>query len=109
MFAGNTGLTTGVARIAAGADFNCADMYGSFVQCFGNNYSGQLGSGVGGFSAAPVTVSGATGLHGVVTGTQHACALDANNAVWCWGDNAFGQIGNGEVSRSLVPVTAKLR
>jgi alpha-tubulin suppressor-like RCC1 family protein len=95
MFAMNTGITTGAARIAAGGDFTCADMFSSSVQCFGSNYSGQLGTGVGGFSAAPVTVSGASGLHGVVTGTQHACALDANNEAWCWGYNYWGMVGNG--------------
>lgn len=95
MFAMNTGITTGAARIAAGGDFTCADMYGGSVQCFGKNYSGQLGSGYGGWSAAPVTVSGATGLHGVVAGTQHACALDANNEAWCWGYNYWGMVGNG--------------
>jgi alpha-tubulin suppressor-like RCC1 family protein len=95
MFAMNTGISTGAARITAGAEFTCADMNGGSVQCFGNNYSGQLGSGLYGSSAAPVTVSGTSGLHGVVAGAQHACALDANNEAWCWGYNYWGMVGNG--------------
>jgi alpha-tubulin suppressor-like RCC1 family protein len=95
MFAMNTGITTGAARITAGAEFTCADMNGGSVQCFGRNSSGQLGVAPTWFSAAPVTVSGATGLHGVVAGAQHACALDANSEAWCWGYNYWGMVGNG--------------
>jgi alpha-tubulin suppressor-like RCC1 family protein len=100
MFAGNTNLPAGVQRIAAGTEFNCADIAGGTVQCFGRSSDGQLGAAPGSFSATPVTVSGATGLHGVVTGSRHACALDANSEAWCWGYNYWGMVGNGTWSYS---------
>jgi alpha-tubulin suppressor-like RCC1 family protein len=100
MFAMNTGLTSGVARIEAEGDFTCADMFAGTVQCFGIAVDGELGNGVAAFSFAPVAVGGGAALHGVATGARHACALDTNNEAWCWGYNYYGQVGNGASSYS---------
>ena len=90
-----TGLNTGVKRLAAQTDFNCADMWAGTVQCFGINYYGELGNGSGSFSWSPVAVGAGKALHGVATGANHACALDINEEAWCWGRNNIGQVGNG--------------
>jgi alpha-tubulin suppressor-like RCC1 family protein len=104
IFAMNTGLTSGVARVSAQGDFTCADMNAGTVQCFGIDDNGQLGNGVNAFSFAPVAVGNGATLHGVAAGARHACALDANNEAWCWGYNYYGQVGNGVSSYSTTGI-----
>jgi hypothetical protein len=91
-------------RVATEYDFTCVDQPGPSVQCFGDNWNGQLGNGlVGGTTFVAQQVGGMTlpggppplALHGVTTGSFHACALDPNGAAYCWGNGNWGQLGNG--------------
>ena len=107
-----SGLTSGVAAVAAGGYHTCAVMdtvHGSGVKCWGDNAYGQLGDNTLGDAAhirtLPVDVLGlAGGVAAVAGGGSHTCARMTNGAVKCWGDNAAGQLGDGTTAGRLTPV-----
>ena len=75
------------------------------MQCWGNNFNGQLGNNSNSQSLVSVQVIGLTsGVTAVAAGGTHSCAV-VNGAVQCWGDNSSGQLGNNNAPlRSNVPV-----
>jgi alpha-tubulin suppressor-like RCC1 family protein len=101
-----SGLSSGVAAIAAGTNETCAVTAAGGVLCWGENAQGALGDGSAMDSAVPVAVSGlSSGVAAVGVGTSYACALTTGGAVLCWGDNTYGQLGIGStLSNSAVPV-----
>lgn len=99
-----------VRSIAAGGEHTCALLSDGTVQCWGANYSGQLGNGTFSDSNDPILVSGVSTGVVLATGAYNTCVVLANGSVQCWGDNSFGQLGNGSVADtdpygSPVPVT----
>jgi len=100
-----SGLTSGVARVAASLEFACARTAAGGVMCWGANDAGQLGSGTTTGSPSPVGVVGLqSNVTAVATGDRHACALTTAGGVKCWGQNVSGELGNGSTTGSLVPV-----
>ena len=97
------GLTSGVARIAAGKLHTCAVLSTGAVKCWGRNTNGQLGDNlVTIHSPVPVDVVGlGSGVSTVVGGGDHSCAILTTGAVKCWGDNLYGQLGTGMNSNAL--------
>jgi alpha-tubulin suppressor-like RCC1 family protein len=96
-----------VTDIEAGIHQTRAVADGS-AYCWGNNGSGQLGSGTTVNSLVPVAVSTGGALSGrtvqsISTQRGHTCAL-ADGQAFCWGDNQWGQLGNGTTTNSAVPV-----
>ena len=93
-------LASTATHVAAGGQFTCALLATATVHCFGDNASGQLGSGVAG--SVRETAAAVTGLTGTVvdvtTGTSHACAVMSTGEARCWGLNDFGQLGIGSQS-----------
>ncbi len=67
----------------------CALLQDGSVQCWGDNSSGQLGSGLLSFSSPAVQLS---------AGDLHNCVLLENETMRCWGDRSSGKIGNGTTS-----------
>lgn len=101
-----TGELTGASEIAAGANHTCA-LVSSQVFCWGQNSSGQLGSGTLSDSNYPVGTlnSGEVALMGIVEisgGLEHTCGRTSSNAVMCWGSGASGQTGLGYNGNTLV-------
>jgi alpha-tubulin suppressor-like RCC1 family protein len=96
-----SGLTSGVVSIAASDETVCAALFTGPVDCWGDNSSGQLGSGGVGSppdSTTPVTVGGfsSSGFVGMSSGFGAAdCALNASQQAFCWGDNSVGELGDG--------------
>ena len=93
-------LAATATHVTAGSQFTCTLLSTAVVHCFGDNASGQLGSGSSG--AARETPGAVTGLTGtvvdVVAGTSHACAVMSTGQVRCWGLNDLGQLGIGTQS-----------
>lgn len=99
------GLVTGISaatEVAAGEDHACALIAGGSVDCWGSNYSGQLGDGTMSNSATPVAVSGVSDATQVAAGFDHTCTVLASGGVDCWGDDSVGQLGNGTTSESPI-------
>jgi uncharacterized repeat protein (TIGR01451 family) len=79
------------------------------VWAAGMNSSGQLGDGTNVNRAAPVLVSGLTGLTAVAAASNHSVALKSDGTVWAWGLNSNGQLGDGTtVTRNLPQVVSGL-
>src|SRR5881396_1743140 len=103
-FTANGALTP--TAVAAGGFHACMRLPDGTVQCWGRNYSGQLGNGDGNLtnSSVPVTARGLTTATSVVTGDAHTCALLGDGTVQCWGVGDSGQRGDGTFNNiSTVP------
>jgi alpha-tubulin suppressor-like RCC1 family protein len=100
-----SGLTSGVAYIAASASHTCAVTTGGGAKCWGANTSGSLGEGTTTDRHVPSDVSGlASGVVAVAMGPDHACAVTTVGGAKCWGANVDGRLGDGSNSQRLTPV-----
>ena len=66
--------------------------------CWGDNESGQLGTGTQVSAVIPTLVSGGLTFAQVSAGSDHTCGVTTTGAAYCWGDNFFGQLGDGRAS-----------
>ncbi|MEQ1518423.1 MAG: dockerin type I domain-containing protein [Usitatibacteraceae bacterium] len=106
------GLGSGVGAIATYNGHACAVTVAGGVKCWGQNNSGQLGTGFPPVSSLiPVDVISAqsapalTGASGIVVSFATSCALTSGGAL-CWGDDGVGQLGNDSaIFFSNVPVS----
>ena len=95
-----TDLTVGMAHTCAAVDGK--------AYCWGNNSSGQLGTGNTSNSTTPVAVNSSGALAGktvtsISAGPNYTCAV-ASGAAYCWGSNTDGKLGTGNTTSSTVPV-----
>ncbi len=89
------GVTTGAA---AGNSHTCVTKQDGAVECFGNNYRGQLGGSTnlntGNANSAPSAATLGAAATQVAAGQGSTCALLSGGSVSCFGDNEYGQLGN---------------
>jgi len=113
--AGCAAHLSGVASVATERYHACAVTKAGALLCWGDNASGELGTGTNVATNLPVSVCAGSpgcvdhlfGVAAVSLGLHHACALMKVGTVKCWGDNAFGQLGNGTLTPSDVPVDVR--
>lgn len=87
-----SGLSSGVAAIAAGLGHTCALTTGGDVWCWGFNGAGRLGDGTTIDRLVPTRVTSLRDVASISAG-QHTCAVTRTGTGLCWGDDAYGQLG----------------
>ncbi|HEY4016418.1 MAG TPA: hypothetical protein VGM06_23950 [Polyangiaceae bacterium] len=105
------GLTQATTA-SVGQDSACALSAGGTLACWGQNASGQLGTGDFAAYSTPTLVKAAanidlttvSNLSGGVpyAGAEDTCSLQGSQ-VECWGLDANGQLGNGSTTDALSP------
>jgi hypothetical protein len=111
------GFNGSIVAIAAGGDSDtnvCVVVESGAVQCFGDNYEGQLGNGQKANpttpgTTTPVSVKNVSNATAVSVGTRSACALLSTGEVRCWGDNSQGELGDNSTVASSTPVPVLLK
>jgi alpha-tubulin suppressor-like RCC1 family protein len=100
------GLDADVSGIAASNGHTCVRTEAAAMQCWGANFSGELGNNSTTGSLTPVGVSGlGSGVSAISAGRgSHTCAIANGAAAKCWGDNTYGQLGNNNTTNSSIPV-----
>ena len=100
-----------VIAVSAGVNHGLALSSTGAVLAWGDNSSGELGTGGTNNSATPVAVDSSTdsALNGqtitaISAGNGFSLALSSSGTVLSWGNNSSGQLGTGGTSNSLVTV-----
>jgi alpha-tubulin suppressor-like RCC1 family protein len=100
-----SGLTSGIASIAAGAGRSCAITTAGATQCWGYNLDGALGDGTTVNVSAPTPVIGvSSSVSAIAAGYDQTCVVTGAGGVQCWGGNAGGELGNGTTADAANPV-----
>ncbi|HVT38605.1 MAG TPA: hypothetical protein VHE78_06165 [Gemmatimonadaceae bacterium] len=99
------------AAVSAAATHVCALALTGDAWCWGNNFSGFLGTGTtGGMSTVPVRVTGGIAFQTISAVAMHTCALASTNGVYCWGVNFIGELGQPRtLPASAKPLLVPLR
>ncbi|HET7548043.1 MAG TPA: hypothetical protein VFJ86_09745, partial [Usitatibacter sp.] len=115
-----SGLSSGVASVAAAYLHTCASTSAGAMLCWGADESGQLGDGANTDQNTPVFVQGlSSGVASIGTGRGAApstgtgavithdggdsCAVTTAGGAKCWGANATSQVGDGTTTPHSTP------
>lgn len=71
---------------------------------WGDNSSGQLGTGGTATEDAPAQIGSDTDWALVSSGSNHALAVRADGTLWAWGSNGNGRLGDGTTTQRDAPV-----
>jgi len=101
------GLAGRAIAVSAGWTHACALLEDGSVQCWGDNWAGQIGNGQLSISAPVSHVAGLAGhATAIAAGYAQSCAVLEDQRVQCWGSNQFGMLGNGQSGLGLQPRAA---
>ncbi len=99
-----------ILEVALGQQHTCARKMDFSVKCWGDDTSGQTGTGGmsdGGIVSTPQAVNVNDAIR-IAAGQTHTCIVHKTGTVSCWGENQDGQLGNGEsLNRKPLPVDVK--
>ena len=95
--------STGFQRADCGNNFT-VEIRGGALWAWGNNASGQLGTGNTLSQSTPVQIGADTRWVHVSTGNSHTIAIKSDGTLWAWGSNSNGQLGIGNTVSQLSPV-----
>ena len=90
--------------LSAGYSHVCGLTASGAVWCWGNNQSGQLGTGDTVKTNVPAPVAGGLSFAQISAGTYHTCGVTTEGTAYCWGYNYYGQLGIGTTG-SARPIT----
>ena len=91
-------------HLSAGVRFTCGVTTDDRAYCWGRNFEGQLGDGVGDGHRTPYPVAGDLRFRQIRAGDNHACGITTDDVAWCWGWNGEGELGDGTRAQRLAPV-----
>lgn len=99
--AGDLPLEGRIVQFALGGYHICAVMDGGSVRCWGGNYNGELGAGLGqrqnvSDAGESVELVFPSPVVQIKAGWSHTCVLMEDGAVRCWGGNDHGALGLGD-------------
>ncbi len=90
--------------VAAGNDHTVAIKTNGTLWAWGNNSSGQLGTGIPSANEfSPRRILGINYVAVIAAGNYHTVALGTAGELWAWGDNDYGQLGVGDTTDRSVP------
>ncbi len=98
-------LFTGGSAIARGEAHGCAIRSGNSVNCWGQNYDGQLGLSDTNLELPSPTIP-ISGLQAtsLAAGDGHSCAIATAKQLYCWGRASdFAQVGHGQQANISTP------
>jgi RHS repeat-associated protein/uncharacterized repeat protein (TIGR01451 family) len=101
-----SGLSSGVASLAAGNFHTCVKTITAVMKCWGKNDHSQLGDGnITASQTTPVNVGGSiSGFSTMAPGISQTCVLIPNGRIKCWGENnTFGRLGDGTTIQRTIP------
>ncbi len=80
--------------VSAGATHTCGITTSQLAYCWGDNGSGELGTGTTiARSSKPVPVAGNLKFVQISAGAGFTCGITTNTFAYCWGSNSNGQLG----------------
>jgi alpha-tubulin suppressor-like RCC1 family protein len=110
----NLGTRRHAVSVSAGAYHTCAVLDNASIKCWGYNYDGKLGAGLGAYASyrgvypsemgdnlSAVNLGTNRTAAAVATGAYHSCAVLDNGSVKCWGSNRDGALGIGTAQTYL--------
>ncbi len=102
-----------LGELGAGGNFNCVDVPGAQIRCWGRNVEGQLGRGTTTIpDPTPLEIlDGGQGLPQgkVAAGGDFACTIGQDSRAYCWGANTSGEVGNGTVGSAPIPLATPVQ
>ncbi len=91
----DAGLKHSCALTAIATEVNHKILDYGDIACWGNNESGQLGTGNNEEVHKNTYILNTDDIKWIdlSVGAKHSCAISSEHKLYCWGDNSFGQLG----------------
>jgi alpha-tubulin suppressor-like RCC1 family protein len=84
----------------------CAIALSRLAYCWGQNTTGELGTGDTVEARGPVPVTGGLAFQMISAGNGNTCGITTEGLAACWGSNNFGQLGTGTIDYVPHPTPA---